>query len=89
MVNPDMDDDSKRISMEIEECFEKWERMANEYGEEHFSYGERYMVAPPEREDGRLLKVYNTSTYDEAFNTMTSMRNVDISVRSSVLIWED
>lgn len=89
MVNPNMDDDSECISGEIAECFVKWERMANDYDEEHFSYGERYMVAPPEREDGRLLKVYNTSTYDEAFNTMTSMRNVDISVRSSVLIWED
>ncbi len=89
MVNPNMDDDSECISEEIAECFEKWERMANDYDEGHFGYGERYMVAPPEREDGRLLKVYNTSTYDEAFNTMTSMRNVDISVRSSVLIWED
>lgn len=89
MVNSNMNDDSEDISKEIADYFEKWERMANDYDDEHFGYGERYMVVPPEQEDGRLLKVYNTSTYDEAFNTMTSMRNVDISVRSSVLIWED
>ena len=88
-VNPDMDNDNDEICEEITKCFEKWEQLANEYEEEHFCYGEKYMVNPPEEGDGRLLKVYNTSTFDDAFDTMTSMRNVDVSVRSSVLIWEE
>lgn len=35
------------------------------------------------------MKAYNTGKNDNAFDTMTSMRNVDISVGSSVLIWKD
>ena len=89
MVNPEMDNDNESIAEEIEECLRKWEELTNDYKEDHFFYGEKYMVKPPEQEDGRLLKVYNTSIYDNAFDTMTSMRNVDVSVRSSVLIWED
>lgn len=88
-VNPNMDNDNEEISEEIARYFEKWETLANEYTDDHFCYGEKYMVMPPKEGEGRLLKVYNTSTYDDAFDTMTSMRNVDVSVRSSVLIWED
>ena len=47
------------------------------------------MVVPPAEGEARLLKAYNTSKFDQAFDTMMSMRNVDISVGSSVLIWED
>ena len=69
--------------------FEKWESLIDGYDEEHFSYGEKYMVTPPDDGEARLLKAYNTSKFDRAFDTMMSMRNVDVSVGSSVLIWED
>ncbi len=55
----------------------------------HFFYGEKYMINYPEDGDARLMKAYNTGKNDNAFDTMTSMRNVDISVGSSVLIWKD
>lgn len=47
------------------------------------------MINYPEDGDARLMKAYNTGKNDNAFDTMTSMRNVDISVGSSVLIWKD
>ena len=47
------------------------------------------MVTYPEEGDARLMKAYNSSRSDNAFDTMTSMRNVDISVGSSILIWKD
>ncbi len=89
MINPNMNSEEDNIRQEIDYIFEQWELLSNGYDEEHFSYGERYMVAPPAEGEARLLKAYNTSKFDRAFDTMTSMRNVDISVGSSVLIWED
>ena len=89
MINPNMDTEEDDIRQEIDYIFEKWELLLEGYDEEHFSYGERYMVAPPAEGEARLLKAYNTSKFDQAFDTMMSMRNVDISVGSSVLIWED
>ena len=89
MINPNMDSEEEDIRQEIGYIFEKWESLIDGYDEEHFSYGERYMVTPPNDGEARLLKVYNTSKFDRAFDTMMSMRNVDVSVGSSVLIWED
>ena len=39
--------------------------------------------------EGRLMKPFNTSRNDPAFDTMTSMRNVDSTVAGNVLIWEE
>jgi len=89
MINPEMDCEEEDIRQEISCIFEKWEALAEGYDEEHFGYGERYMITPPAEGEARLLKAYNTSKFDQAFDTMMSMRNVDISVGSSVLIWED
>lgn len=89
MINPYMDSEEEDIRQEIGYIFEKWESLIDGYDEEHFSYGEKYMVTPPDDGEARLLKAYNTSKFDRAFDTMMSMRNVDVSVGSSVLIWED
>ncbi|MGN0497007.1 MAG: helicase-related protein [Lachnospiraceae bacterium] len=89
MINPNMDSEEDDIRQEIDYIFEKWESLIDGYDEEHFSYGEKYMVTPPDEGEARLLKAYNTSKFDQAFDTMMSMRNVDVSVGSSVLIWED
>lgn len=84
----EMIDDSAEISAEIDRITEEWKRIANCY-KENFVYGERYMVKKPKKEEGRLLKVFNTDPRDTAFDTMTSMRNVDASVAGNVLIWEE
>lgn len=88
-VNPGTDTEESEIREEIDTFLENWEKLEDGYDEEHFFYGEKYMVAYPEEGDARLMKAYNSSKNDNAFDTMTSMRNVDISVGSSVLIWKD
>ena len=88
-INVNMEDESDSILHEIETVLEKWEQLARNYGTEHFCYGDRYIVAKPDEGEGRLLKSYNTQPNDPAFDTMTSMRNVDLMIGSSVLIWEE
>ncbi|SEA76661.1 Helicase conserved C-terminal domain-containing protein [Oribacterium sp. KHPX15] len=88
-INPDMATEDNDIREEISLLLEQWESMMNGYDSDHFYYGEKYLVMPPDKEDGRLMKVYNTNRFDPAFDTMTSMRNVDISSGSSVVIWEE
>ena len=88
-INPNMATEDTEIQDEIALLLEQWEALMNGYDSDHFFYGEKFMVMPPEKEDGRLMKVYNTSRFDPAFDTMTSMRNVDVSAGSSVVIWED
>jgi superfamily II DNA or RNA helicase len=87
-LNTGMIVDSESIGNEIDTYFEQWERLAEEYDEGNFSYGEKYMVKNPEESYGRLLKSFNTAPYDKAFDTMTPMRNVDSTVSGKVLIWE-
>lgn len=88
-INPNMITDDDEIREEIRLLLEQWESLMEGYDSEHFYYGERFMVKPPDKESGRLMKVYNTNRYDPAFDTMTSMRNVDVAAGSSVVIWED
>ena len=88
-INPNMVAEDEEIKEEIELLLEQWESLMNGYDSDHFFYGEKFMVMPPEKENGRLMKVFNTNRYDPAFDTMTSMRNVDVSAGSSVVIWED
>ncbi len=88
-INPHMVTEDEEIKEEIALLLEQWESLMNGYDADHFFYGEKFMVMPPEKENGRLMKVFNTSRYDPAFDTMTSMRNVDVSAGSSVVIWED
>ena len=88
-INPNMATEDTEIHDEIALLLEQWEELMNGYDSDHFYYGEKFMVMPPDKEDGRLMKVYNTSRFDPAFDTMTSMRNVDVSAGSSVVIWED
>ncbi|MBR0418292.1 MAG: DEAD/DEAH box helicase [Erysipelotrichaceae bacterium] len=87
-INDEMITEDDVITEEISVLIDRWENLIDGYDAEHFSYGERFLVAPPEKDEGRLMKAYNTSRYDPAFDTMTSMRNVDVSAGSSILIWE-
>lgn len=86
-MNSEMQDDSSEIALEIDFVFEKWEQLAENFDEEHFYYGEKFLIREPENNEGRLMKPFNTSRNDPAFDTMTSMRNVDSTVAGNVLIW--
>jgi hypothetical protein len=87
-ANAGLVDDSAAIADEIDTILEKWERLAENYDEDHFAYGEQYMFSHPEESYGRLMKVFNTDPHDvNAFDTMTSLRNVDSTVAGNVLIW--
>lgn len=88
-LNMEMVDDSSEIALEIDFVFEKWEQLAENFDEEHFYYGEKFLIKEPDNGEGRLMKPFNTSRNDPAFDTMTSMRNVDSMVAGNVLIWEE
>lgn len=88
-INPGTDTEENEIREEISVFLDSWENLEEGYEDDHFFYGEKYMINYPEDGDARLMKAYNTGKNDNAFDTMTSMRNVDISVGSSVLIWKD
>ena len=47
------------------------------------------MSKSPDKGEGRLIKVFNTSPQDRVFDTITSMCNVDSTVAANVLIWEE
>ena len=88
-VNPNMITEDDEIRGEIENMTEQWEKLALDYDPDHFYYGEKFLVQSPDECDGRLMKVYNTNRNDNAFNTMTSMRNIDVTSGSSIVIWEN
>jgi len=87
-VNPDMDSDEDDIRNEINHFLTEWEQLENGY-KDAFFYGDKFMFSNPEEGQRRLMKPYNTSPNDPAFDTMTSMRNVDITVGSSIVFWEE
>lgn len=92
-ANSGLKDDLDNIRNEMEEFIRQWQRLVDECNadENHppLYFGRRYMVSPPKSTDHRLLKQYNSSSYDPALNTLTSMRNVDTPVLGQIVIWED
>lgn len=84
--NMDTDADAEEIKCEIDDILEHWENLTDQ---EYLYYGEKFIVKSPDDGEGRLLKVFNTSRADRAFETMNSMRNVDTMVASSIIIWGD
>ena len=83
-----MNDETEEIIDKITEIVTNWDARAKDYGTNHFYFGEKFMFAHPAEEDGRLLKAYNTGNTDQAFETLTSMRNVDSTIRSNILIFD-
>ena len=87
-----MNDETEEIIDKITEIVTNWDARAKnytkDYGPNHFYFGEKFMFAHPAEEDGRLLKAYNTGNTDQAFETLTSMRNVDSTIRSNILIFD-
>lgn len=88
-LNSAMEDESEDIRKEVLDVFDIWEARAEEYKDKLFAYGNKYMIKSPGEGEGRLMKVFNTSPYDKSsFDTMTSMRNVDSTVATSIIVWE-
>lgn len=87
-VNPYMEDDSDDLKKEIKDIFEKWDNLAQD-AEEIFCYGRKFMVKNPDASRERLMKVFGTFREDPAFETMTSMRNVDVMVPGSIIEWKE
>lgn len=88
----ELKDDIADVETEIQEFFEYWQetiKKAHEESETPLCFGKRYMVKPLPVGARRLFKQYNTAGKDDARETLTSMRNVDVSVKGSVIIWED
>jgi len=89
-LNPDVNG----IEKEIDAFFDKWQRIVDECkkpGEPTvpLSFGRKYMMSFPSSCEKRLLKPYNSIGNDYAFNTLTSMRNVDAQVTGKVVVWEE
>ena len=92
---PLLRDESGLARYEIKEFVDKWQEIVDEC---HFDepeiqlyFGRRFIVTPPSNLnlERRLLKQFNSDDYDDAIETMTSMRNVDMQVNGQVVIWED
>ena len=92
IMNPGANDESVDISREIDNILEKWQTLSesNDHLADRFYYGSRFMIKEPDKDkkEARLLKPFNTSKNDSAFDTMTSMRSVDTMVAGKLLIWE-
>lgn len=89
-INDRMDDplvdETQNIARELSAFWMKWREDLETAGEENFYYGDRYIVTPPSGDARRLIKPFGGG-HDDAIETLTSMRNVDQSIRSSILLW--
>lgn len=89
-INERMDDpladETQDIAKELSAFWIKWHDDLDAAGEENFCYGDRYIVTPPSGDAKRLIKPFGGG-HDCAIETLTSMRNVDQSIRSSILLW--
>ena len=92
---PLLRDESGFARYEIKEFVDKWQEIVDECHSDEpeiqLYFGRRFIVTPPSNLnlERRLLKQFNSDDYDDAIETMTSMRNVDMQVNGQVVIWED
>lgn len=86
--------DYDEIYSELNSFVEFWQILVNDCGNSEdtktLHFGKKYMFKPPELDtQKRLIKQYNSFGKDQAYDTLTSMRNVDTSVLGEVIIWEN
>ena len=84
-----LEDDTNEIDKRISEVVTEWRDRVRIAGEQNFFYGDRFMMRAPGENHKWLLKVFGTAAGDPAYETMTSMRNVDQSIAANILVWED
>lgn len=70
----------------INAFLEKWRGRCTRIPPNQFSYGEKYLRNPPSAGETRLLKPFGKVARDDAFDTLTSLRNVDGSVAGSLIV---
>lgn len=83
-----MIDDSDVIRNEIEKFLTEWKKKADLSGDK-LCYGDKYIYQNAPQDVSRMIKTFEDKGKDDAYFTLTSLRNVDKSVPVSVLIWED
>ena len=92
-ANPKLRDENSEVISEILEFFDKWQSIVTKAHNENQTtvyFGRRFMMTPPTEGTSRLFRPYNSVGKDkDAIETLTSMRNVDVSVKGSVIVWED
>jgi hypothetical protein len=83
-------DNIPEIETTIDTFFAEWQKYVDEARRDKapFYFGYRFIFSPLSGGARRLLKQYNAGK-DAAFDTLTSMRNVDSQVKGEVVIWED
>lgn len=90
-INDRMDfplsDETPAIEQELVDFWEKWSEDLAAAGEENFRFGYRYIITPPSGDARRLIRSFG-SGHDQAIDTPTSMRNVDQSIASNIIVWE-
>lgn len=85
-----LSDDSTEVEVEINSFLDAWNRLAKTAPNGNLYFGKRFMVRQPNAGEKRLLKAFGMAGYDvSAFDTLTSMRNVDSSVAGNILVWEE
>lgn len=89
-ANDGLKDDSDDVKSEIAAFFDSWQTAVDECHADGLPlyFGRKFMVKPPAAGEKRLLKQYNSLGQDAALETLTSMRNVDMQVNGSVVIWK-
>jgi len=81
-------DDTKQVEDELLTFFDEWHKRVEISEKGDFYYGEKFMMKTPSGNEKRLMKPFGTEGNDTAIETLTSMRNVDKSAASSILVWE-
>lgn len=87
-INIDVEDDSYNLKEEMKNILEKWDYLATN-AEETFCYGKKFMIKSPDVMGKRLMKTFGAFRDDPAFETMTSMRNVDVMIPGSIIEWKE
>lgn len=82
-------DESDELLSELKAFWDNWTQIMESVSEDSFYYGERFMFKRPDRNERRLIKPFASGYNDFALETLTSMRNVDKSVASHMLLWEE
>lgn len=80
-------DETDFIKAEMFRFWNDWKERIELSGNKNFYYGARFMVTPPTGDAKRLLKVFGSGGSDPSKETLTSMRNVDKSVATNILVW--
>ncbi|MCU6792464.1 helicase-related protein [Paenibacillus sp. WQ 127069] len=84
----DFTDKTNEILKEMSEFWSDWKLKVEITEGKNFYYGDRYIASEPPSDSKRLMKAFGQESSDAAKETLTSMRNVDRSVRAGLIIWE-